>query len=130
VAEPDEPVSEIKGVCLLGLLAVVITPEERGGELTGELGMLKRLLAAGDLQEALGDRTASGTAFTGASDLERQQIGVFAKCSVWTSTEHAHSWTAEMCGPWSDPSRGRVQRRGETPISGKLEDTSEGTTLP
>jgi hypothetical protein len=77
VAEPDEPVSEIKGVCLLGFLAVVITPEECGGELTGELGMLKRLLAASDFQEALGDRTASGTAFTGASDLERLQIGVF-----------------------------------------------------
>jgi hypothetical protein len=77
VAEPDEPVSEIKGVGLLGFLAVVITPEERGGELTGELGMLKRLLAAGEVQEALGDRTASGAAFTGASDLERLQIGVF-----------------------------------------------------
>jgi hypothetical protein len=59
VAEPDEPVSEIKSVCLLGLLAVVITPEERSAELTGELGMLKRLLAARDLQEALGDRAAS-----------------------------------------------------------------------
>jgi hypothetical protein len=39
--------------------------------------MLKRLLAAGEVQEALGDRTASGAAFTGASDLERLQIGVF-----------------------------------------------------
>jgi hypothetical protein len=77
VAEPDEPVSEIKGVCLLGFLVVVITLEERGGELTRELGMLERLLAASDLKEALGDRTASGTAFTGAGDLERLQIGVF-----------------------------------------------------
>jgi hypothetical protein len=95
VAEPDEPVSEIKGVGLLGLLAVVITPKERGGELAGELGILKRLLAAGDLQEAL------GRAHGERSGVHRgERLRTAADRRVRYSSEHA-----EFARRWSHDSQ-------------------------
>lgn len=58
--EPHKPVRQIAGIGLLGGLLVVITPKERGGELAGQLRMLKRLIAASDGEQAVGNLATSG----------------------------------------------------------------------
>lgn len=58
--EPHEPIGEIERVATLSGSAVVITPQERRGELAGGLRVLERQLATRGHQQVVRELAASG----------------------------------------------------------------------